>query len=240
MATVILVPGTTAGGWVWRKIAPRLRADGHIVYTPTLTGLGERVHLASPGVDLDVHITDIVNTIVYEGLENVVLIGHSYAGMVITGVADRMPGKVTLLVYLDALVPHDGESGVDVIPAVSREWFERDVQTRGQGWLIPLARGPNDIITLNTPHPFRTWTQELRLTNSAALSTIPAVYVRFTADKGPGGAFADVLDKSFERAQTQGWPIYEVDTVHQITPDPLPKADVYRWNRGQRGRVRQA
>src|SRR5689334_17919966 len=129
MATVVLVPGTTAGGWVWRKIAPRLRDEGQVVYTPTLTGVGERVHLATPSVDLDTHIMDIVNTIEYEDLESVVLVGHSYAGMVIAGVADRVPGKVALLVYLDALVPHDNEAGVDVMPETAREGFDRRVQT---------------------------------------------------------------------------------------------------------------
>jgi pimeloyl-ACP methyl ester carboxylesterase len=85
MATIVLVHGTTAGGWVWKDVSPRLKAAGHVVYTPTLTGLGERVHLAQPGVDLDLHVTDIFNMLEFEEVDNVTLVGHSYAGMVITG-----------------------------------------------------------------------------------------------------------------------------------------------------------
>ena len=226
MATVVLVHGTTAGGWVWRKIAARLRSEGHTVYTPTLTGLGERVHLASPSVDLDTHVTDVVNTIEYEDLERVVLVGHSYGGMVIAGAADRLPEKVAGLVYLDAIVPRNGESLVDLQPAERREQTERRVAEGGQGWLIPLATGPNDIITHNTPHPYRTWTQKLTIKDQAALDRILSVYVVFTADKGPGGAMSGTMSISLERARSAGWPIYEVATVHQITPDPDPKAEV--------------
>jgi pimeloyl-ACP methyl ester carboxylesterase len=100
MATVALVPGITAGGWVWAQVAPRLREAGHVVYTPTLTGLGERVHLASPEVDLETHIADIVNVLEFEELTDVVLVGHSYGGMVITGVADRVPDRLARLVDL--------------------------------------------------------------------------------------------------------------------------------------------
>ena len=226
MATVVLVHGTTAGGWVWRGIAPRLREAGHIVYTPTLTGLGERSHLASPNINLETHILDIVNTMDCEDLENVVLVGHSYGGMVIAGVADRMTDKVEVLVYLDALVPYDGESGSDVLPVPAREWLAGLVQAQGEGWLIPVSSGRNNLRVHNTPHPYLTWTQKLKLKNPAALAAIPAVYVRCTADKGPGGAFAGIVDSSFERAQSAGWPIYEANTVHQIIPDPVPKADV--------------
>ena len=226
MATVVLVHGTTAGGWVWRKVAPRLRAEGHSVYTPTLTGLGERDHLASPSVDLDTHVADVVNTIEYEDLEDVVLVGHSYGGMVITGAADRLPGKVAGLVYFDAIVPRDGESLVDLQPAERRAQTDRRVAEGGQGWLIPLATGPNDVITHNTPHPYRTWTQKLAIRDQVALAKVPAVYVVFTADKGPGGAFSGTMSISLERARSAGWPVYEVNTVHQITPDPDPKADV--------------
>ena len=114
MTIFVLVHGTTAGGWVWKDIAQPLRDAGHDVYTPTLTGLGERVHLATREVGLDTHITDIVNVLRFEELRDVVLVGHSYAGMVITGVADREPARIRELVYFDALVPEDGESAVDV------------------------------------------------------------------------------------------------------------------------------
>ena len=100
MSTIVLVHGTTAGGWTWRRVAPELRAAGHHVTTPTLTGLGERVHLATPAVDLDTNIADVVNHLIYEELDNVILVGHSYGGMVIAGVADRVPERVAQLIFL--------------------------------------------------------------------------------------------------------------------------------------------
>src|SRR5574340_886568 len=109
MATFVLVHGGFHGGWCWKKVTPLLRAAGHEVYTPTLTGLGERVHLASPEIDLSTHIQDVVNVLEYEDLREVVLVGHSYGGMVIAGVADRAAPRVAHLVYFDALVAGDGE-----------------------------------------------------------------------------------------------------------------------------------
>ncbi len=169
------------GGWVWRKVAPRLRAAGHVVYTPTLTGLGERVHLATRETGLTTHIDDIVNTLVFEELTDVVLAGHSYGGMVITGVVDRVPERIGRLIYLDAVVSEDGEALVD---------------------LLPLA---------------------VRLHDPAAFAAVPRDYLLFTADKGPGGPFAGIMDRSLARAA--GWAITEVPTMHQITPDPDSKTE---------------
>jgi len=101
MTTYVLVGGTWLGGWCWQHIARRLRDNGHETYPVTLTGLGERAHLASPQVDLDTHITDVVNLIEFEDLHEVVLLGHSYAGVVVTGAADRIPERISRLVYLD-------------------------------------------------------------------------------------------------------------------------------------------
>ena len=102
------------GGWCYQRVARILRSAGHDVYTPTLTGLGERSHLMRPGIDLDTHILDIVNVLHYEDLRDVILVGHSYGGMVITGAADRASDRVGRLVYLDAANPKNGESLVDV------------------------------------------------------------------------------------------------------------------------------
>jgi pimeloyl-ACP methyl ester carboxylesterase len=115
VATFVLVHGMWAGGWYWQKVRPLLRAAGHEVFSPTLTGLGERVHLARPEVDLDTHIDDVVNVMRYEDLRDVVLVGHSYAGMVIGGVADRAPERLARLVYLDAFVPEDGDCVEDFL-----------------------------------------------------------------------------------------------------------------------------
>src|SRR6476620_4249116 len=109
MATFVLVSGQHCGAWSWKKVIPLLRAAGHDVYATTGTGLGDRVHLASPSVDLDTHITDVVNVLEFEELRDVTLVGWSYGGMIITGVAERVPERLAQLVYLDALVPADGE-----------------------------------------------------------------------------------------------------------------------------------
>src|SRR4029077_3608842 len=113
-----LVHGGAHGGWCWQRVAPVLRAAGHAVYAPTLTGLGERSHLLGPHVDLAMHIADIVNVLVYEDLRHVILAGHSYGGMVITGVADRALDRVGHLVFLDALQPRDGEAMADLVPVI--------------------------------------------------------------------------------------------------------------------------
>jgi pimeloyl-ACP methyl ester carboxylesterase len=110
MATFVLVHGAWHGGWCYQAVARKLRAAGHEVHTPTLTGLGERRHLIGPGVDLDTHIQDVLNVVRYEDLTGFVLCGHSYGGMVVSGVADAIPGQISALVYLDAYVPKDGES----------------------------------------------------------------------------------------------------------------------------------
>ena len=108
--TYVLVHGAWGGGWAWRDVADRLRARGHEAYRPTLTGLGERRHLATEDVGLDTHIEDVVNLLVFEQLHDVVLVGHSYGGMVISGVADRVPERIAYRIYIDAFVPEDGES----------------------------------------------------------------------------------------------------------------------------------
>src|SRR4051812_28933457 len=112
-ATFVLVPGQWTGAFVWHSVAPLLRAAGHDVYTVTCTGLGDRVHLASPAIDLDVFITDIVKVLEYEDLHDVILVGHSFAGMLVSGVAERVPERLAHLVYLDAFVPADGQNSYD-------------------------------------------------------------------------------------------------------------------------------
>ena len=116
MANFVLVHGAWIGGWCWRPNAQALRRAGHEVFTPTLTGLGERSHLMNPSINLDTHITDVVNVIKYEELSDVILVGHSYGGMVVTGVADKLPEKIASLVYLDAFVPENGQSLAELAP----------------------------------------------------------------------------------------------------------------------------
>jgi pimeloyl-ACP methyl ester carboxylesterase len=131
MATFVLVHGSWAGGVVWRQLAPRLRKAGHEVYAPTLTGIGERKHLLNREIDLDTHIQDVIGVIDDEDLSDIVLVGHSYGGMVISGVADRVPEKVASLVYLDAFVPENGQSLFSVLPS-----DRRLVTVPGEDWLV--------------------------------------------------------------------------------------------------------
>jgi pimeloyl-ACP methyl ester carboxylesterase len=177
MATYVLVGGAWLGAWAWRDVAGDLRARGHEVHPVTLTGLGERAHLARPEVDLDTHVTDVVNVLRYEDLSDVVLVGHSYAGLVVTGVADRAPERLAQVVYLDTGPLPPGRALLDFNPPGERERLTRLVEERGDGWLLPVPAfedlgTPGAIGDLGapqrallearaTPQPFRTWTQPL-------------------------------------------------------------------------------
>ncbi len=194
MATFVLVHGAFVGGWCWRWVAPELRAAGHEVYTPTMTGLGERAHLASPAVDLDTHIEDIVNVLRYEDLSSVVLVGWSYGGMVIAGVADRAPERIAHIVYFDSDVPRDGDTSVPPSRHAVREELAR---VHGDGWRVPpeavgvktLLPGelPEEqrswIAARLEPHLLKTWTQPIRLTGAAA--AIPTTYIRCAVSYDP-------------------------------------------------------
>ena len=138
----VLVHPAWHGAWFWKKVVPLLRQKGHLVFTPTLTGLGERSHLARAEIGLDVHVTDVVNVLKYDDLRDVVLVGHSSSGAVITGVADRSPERIGLLVYLDAFVPEHGQSLFDLGTPERREAMETLVKTEGTGWLLPRFAPP--------------------------------------------------------------------------------------------------
>jgi pimeloyl-ACP methyl ester carboxylesterase len=183
VAEYVLVGGAWLGGWCWRPVARRLRDEGHDAYPATLTGLGERAHLASPGVDLETHVTDVVNLIEYEDLRGVVLLGHSYGGLVVTGAADRVPERVSRLVYLDTVPLPDGGALIDKFPPELRRRAERRVKEQGEGWKFPVPPREElaDMASLEgldddrlallrsraTLQPFGTYTQPLRLTNPA-------------------------------------------------------------------------
>ena len=173
MATFVLVHGAYHGGWCWRRVLDRLTANGHRAFAPSLTGLAERSHLASPAVDLDTHIADIANLLRWEGLSDVVLCGHSYGGMVVTGAADREAGRVAALVYLDALGPSDGQSAMQVV-LPDRAAGIRNSAAGNDGWRAPPPSAasfgvidPADqawVDELCTPQPIATLMQPIRLT----------------------------------------------------------------------------
>lgn len=136
MASFVLVHGAWHGGWCWLRVARLLRDAAHEVYAPTLTGLGERAHLAGPEVDLETHVQDVVGVLEAEELRNVILVGHSYAGMVITGVAARAASRLTHLVYLDAFVPEAGKNLLDYVGARA-DAMRESARTVGDGWRVP-------------------------------------------------------------------------------------------------------
>ena len=142
MATFLVAHGAWSAGWAWKKMRPLLRAKGHEIFTPTYTGLGERVHLASPQVDLETHIADMLGVLQFEDLRAVVLIGHSYGGMVATGVADRAPERVAQLVYVDAFVPRDGQCLFDLLGAEGSARMREAARTVGDGWRTPPGPVP--------------------------------------------------------------------------------------------------
>lgn len=232
MATFVLVHGAFVGGFYWRHVRARLQAAGHTVYTPTLTGAGERAHLLSPSVSLSTHITDIVSVLTYEDLQQVILVGHSYGGMVITGVAEQVPERIAQLVYLDAAAPVDGQTATggfaqgtgDVLSAMS-------AQTDWQLPPIPLAvYGVTDPATVawaeprRTPHPLPTLSQPVTVKNPQAQS-LPHIYIRCTQRAGLVAAFgADPLAPFVERVRAEGWPLLEVDSGHDamvIVPEQV-------------------
>jgi pimeloyl-ACP methyl ester carboxylesterase len=141
MATFVLVHGAWSGGLIWRNVARTLRKADHDVYTPTLTGLGERRHLLNREIDLDTHVQDILGVIDYEDLSGFVLVGHSYGGMVVTGVADAVPDRVGSLVYLDAFVPENGQSLVSIVPAGGPRAAGRNGRGRALAFSADTRRG---------------------------------------------------------------------------------------------------
>ncbi|TFV71927.1 alpha/beta hydrolase [Blastococcus sp. CT_GayMR19] len=218
MATFVIVHGAWSGAHAWRWVRPLLRTAGHEVVTPSLTGLGERAHLATPETDLDVHIADVVAVLHYEDLTDVVLVGHSYGGMVITGVADRTPERIGQLVYLDADVPRAGESMLDLVPAESRALYEESARTRGDGWRVPAPLPdplPPDIpsevawaVARMVHHPLATMTQPLHLEHGE--TELPRTFVLCTEEKE-----GEAEPPSVTRVRTDpSWRLVELAASH--------------------------
>jgi len=206
---LVSVHGAWAGGWQMKKVAPLLEARGWKVYRPTLSGLGEHYHTASRDIGLATHIDDIVNFIVFEDLHDVILLGHSYGGMVVTGVADRIPDRIRKLVYLDAFVPNDGESLMSVRKAGD---FDLEKMTK-DGFVIPAWVKPEKLPPKDVPHPLKTFTDPIALKNQTATVKIPTVYI-LTVDPGIKPE-EDVFYPASERAKARGWPVLTMpDTDH--------------------------
>jgi pimeloyl-ACP methyl ester carboxylesterase len=228
VSTFVLVHGAWHGGWSWQPVATRLAAKGHTVHRPTLTGLGDRAHLCSREVDLATHIRDVTSMLRYEDLCEVVLVGHSYAGMVIAGVAAEVPQRLARLVYYDAFVPDDGDCALDLLPAHVAEHFLALAHAEGDGWLMP--KRPLEALGVRDPqakawlegrmveHPLATYAEKLRL--GAGTHAVPSSYIACTG-------WARVLAAQAEKARRLGWPVQEIEADHEAlatAPDLLTDA----------------
>lgn len=219
MATFVIVHGAWGGAWSWNKIvAPLLRKAGHEVHAVTLTGLGDRAHLATPDTDLNTHIQDVVNVLFYEDLHEVILVGHSYGGMVITGVADRAPERLQQLVYLDAATPASGASLVDRAPARFGEMVAAAAR-EGDGTRIPAGPVPADQPAAITEwayprrvsQPIKTFTQPLTLEHGE--TTLPRALVYCTVDEDPD---SNVARRAAEIKADPSWRYFELQTGHNL------------------------
>jgi pimeloyl-ACP methyl ester carboxylesterase len=221
MATFVLVHGAWHGSWCWARVRQALIAQGHQVFTPTLTGVGERSHLLSRDIDLQVHIDDVVNLILWEELDEVILCGHSYGGCVISGAADAAPDRIAALVYLDAFLLEEGEGLHDLLPDEQRELQLSLAEEHGEGWRVPPI--PAEIFNVNvldrdwvdrqsTPQPLATFQQKLRL--SCGPSRIARNHFIF-ASGWEGTPFA----ASYRRAKACGWTTSEIACGHDVMLD---------------------
>ena len=215
MKTFVLVHGTWGGGWMWRTVADSLRAHGHTVYTPTLTGLGERAHLARPETDLELHIQDLVAMLEAEELRQITLVGHSYAGFVITGAAARAAARIGHLVYLDAFVPEPGKCLLDYVGDLAPAMREA-ARAHGEGWKLPpfpperfgvTSQRDTEWLTKHlVPQPLRTFEQPLP---AAGGEKLKRAYIY--CSKPATGTF----DQFAERLRDdRKWTFHDVKTGH--------------------------
>jgi pimeloyl-ACP methyl ester carboxylesterase len=217
MAIFVLVHGGFHGGWCWRKLLPHLAVAGHTAFTPTLTGLGERAHLLAPSIRLETHMQDVLGVLAFEDLWDVVLVGHSMAGTVITGVADRAANRLGHLVYLDASVPRDGECDLDCVRPGERVWLE--ARAAVDGWAIaPLVSMPPFGITDEAdaawvadnlrPHPLAAFTDPVRVADPHAFAGA-RTYIWCT-----GGTTDDPPPPVARVRVESGWAYHEMATGH--------------------------
>lgn len=223
--TYVLVHGAYGGGWIWRDVAARLRRQGHQVWTPTQTGLGERSHLLSREITVDTHVQDVASLIEMEDLHDIVLVGHSYGGMAVTGVADRMTNRISRIVYLDALIPENGDSAFALLPAGMADARRKAALDQGAGVALPVP-GP-DAFSIPAgaakdwfmqrlrPHPIGTYESPLRLSKPTGAG-LPVTYIAYT-----NPALASI-EPSRQRARSKvGWQYRELAVPHDVeVPTP--------------------
>lgn len=217
-ATFVLVHGAFHGGWCWTRVAEPLCAAGHRVFTPTQTGLGERAHLLRPDVGVETFVRDVVAVLEAEELTDVILVGHSFGGVAISGAADRVPGRIRHLVYLDALLAPDGRSAFDDLPAdVVERRIAESIEVGGVACMKPFPPSafgvgdPADTAWLErrlTPHPLRTYQDKVRL-HSDIGNGLPRLYaVCSDPQYAPLAASRDYV------RQAPGWDVRDLPTCH--------------------------
>ncbi len=218
MATFVLVHGAWSGAHTWHRLRPILASSGHEVFTPSMTGLGERRHLAGPQVNLETHVTDVVNHLFHEDLTNVVLVGHSYGGMVITGVIEQCAERLQHVVYLDAFVPDDGQSLYDITGAQASE-------VENQDWQIPpIPRVMADkteeawVAERRVPQPRLTFTGKATVTIPLEKRPFGRTYIKATADpREAASATRSGFWRAADRVRNDpNWRYREIDTTHMV------------------------
>ncbi|MGY3488598.1 pimeloyl-ACP methyl ester carboxylesterase [Bradyrhizobium sp. USDA 4011] len=212
--TFLVCHGAWSAGWAWKKMHPLMQAAGHRLVTPSYTGLGERAHLAHQGLDLEAHIQDVLGVISYEDLHDIVLVGHSYGGMVATGVADRVRERIAQLIYIDAFVPRDGQSLFDLnAPAIETM---RELARDGDGWRIPPMPTPPDtspadvewLTARRVDMPIKCFEQKLKLQHGE--TNLPRSYVYATRTTQ-----ADTFGQFARRIKNEAtWRYFEIDASH--------------------------
>lgn len=223
MASFVLAHGSWLGGWCWTRVADRLRHDGHDVFTPSFTGVGDRAHLLNSGITIDTFIDDLIHVIESEELNDVVLVGHSFGGIPISGVADRMPERIAHLVYLDAAVVDRGMHAFAVYPTAEAEARIRAAKAATNGLAVPVPASPlpaawglgNEgdpdydwVLRRVTPHPLRTYTTPLTLTGAVG-NGLPCTYVMCTRPPHPALEYSRELVRSWS-----GWQWLELAAPH--------------------------
>lgn len=217
MCIFLVAHGAWTGGWSWRKMRPLLRDRGHELHTPTMTGLGERAHLADPSIDLEIHVRDILNVLEFEDLEEVTLIGHSYGGMVATVLADRLPQRLSHVIYLDAFVPQHDQCLFDLLPQSAVTQMLEKMRESGDGWRVPPNPLPPDtpakdvewMLPRRQMQPVRTFEQRAHLRRSAPAPRRSYVYCSRAA---AGNVFRTFMLRARSEA---GWQhVMEIDASH--------------------------
>ena len=229
--TYVLVHGAYGGGWIWRDVAAGLRRLGHEVRTPTQTGLGERSHLMSRQITVETHIEDVANVIETDELRDIILVGHSYGGVAVTGVADRLTDRIRHIVYLDALIPENGEKVFDILPAGMADGRRQVAREQGggvalpvpgpEGFPIPASPNKDWFMRRLRPHPIGTYESPMRLSKPAGAG-LPVTYVAYTRP-----ALASI-EPSRQRAKAkQGWRYIDLPVPHDVEiPDPQRVVDL--------------